>query len=266
MKKLFILLISVATFVSCSDPEAVTYNDSKTFVGFENDVYNLGIPRDLSTTIDIKFASSSVSSVVRTYNVSVINEVSDADPRTYSVPATFTIPANSRFGTLTISGTDGGLVDATVKKFVLKISGFGPKETADSDILTIYVFEFCPVDPDTFPGLFSSTTWWNGPGAVDEVIMGAAEGSIEVVNFFSDDAANPNFVIKYDVNNKITFTERNTGYFDALNGGFRWARLSTDPTKVSEIDACTGRITVWVNYFIPNIGSFGDKQEVFIKQ
>lgn len=254
MKKLFILLISVASFISCSDPDEVTYNDSRTFVGFENTVYNLRVPRDASTVLNVKFASSSVSNVVRTYNVSVITDVSDANPATYSVPATFTIPANERFGTLSITGTDNGLIDATVKKIVLKLSGLGAKETADTDILTVFVYEFCPVVVADIVGLYDSQTWWLDGAAVNEIVAGPTPNTLTILDFF--DGPDGDFVITYDEDNKVTFPTRRTGQL-YQGGPDIMIRMSASPTQVSEIDACTGRITLWIDYYVPGVGGWG---------
>ncbi|WP_447634941.1 hypothetical protein [Flavobacterium microcysteis] len=263
MKKLFILLISVASFISCSDPDEVTYSGNPTFVGFEQNVYNLRVPRDLSLTQDIKFASSSVSSVARTYNVTILSDVSDADPATYSIPTTFTIPANERFGILRVTATDNNLIDATVKKVVLKLSGLGEKETTDSEILSIFIYEFCPIVVSEFSGLFDAETWLRQGGSTHQIDGGTAENTLIIDDFFLD--SNPDFVITYDDNNKVTFASRKTGRL--YQGNDIYARMSTSSAQVSEIDACTGRITLWVEYYVPALnGTFGVMQEVFQKQ
>ncbi|MDQ7960031.1 hypothetical protein [Flavobacterium lindanitolerans] len=263
MKKLFILLISVASFISCSDPDAVTYSDKQAFVGFENDVYNLRVPRDASTELDVKFASSNVSNVDRTYTVTVLEDISDADTRTYSIPSTFTIPANQRFGTLRVTGTDNGLVDATVKKVVLKLSGLGANESSDSEILTIFVYEFCPIVVDDIVGLYDSQTWWLDGPATNEIVAGPTSNTLTILDFF--DGPDGDFVITFDENNKVTFPDRRTGVLYQGGPDIK-ARMSSSPTQVSEIDACTGRITLWIDYYVPGVGGWGAQQEVFIKQ
>ena len=144
-KKLFILLISVASFISCSDVDGVTYNDSSTYLGFQASTYNLPVVVNSSSTVDIKFVASSKSNVARTYNLSVVTEETNADPLTYSVPATITIPANSYEGVATITGTDNGLLDFVVKKLVLEVSGLNAKESTDTERITINMYEVCPL-------------------------------------------------------------------------------------------------------------------------
>ncbi|TPD65764.1 hypothetical protein [Flavobacterium microcysteis] len=261
MKKLFILLISVASFISCSDPDEVTYDSKKTFVGFENTVYDLRVPRDASTVLNLKFASSSVSSAVRTYNVSVITDVSDANTATYSIPATFTIPANERFGTLAIAGTDNGLVDATVKKFVFKLSGLGANETTDNDIITVFVYEFCPVVAADFAGTFDSNTWFLDGPAVNEIVAGTDPNTIVITDFYDTP-----FVLTYDEDNNITFPPKDTGLTNGPGGPAIWARMSASPTQVSGIDGCTGRMTLWIEYYTLTGLTAGVQQEVFVKQ
>lgn len=263
MKKLFILLISVASFISCSDPDEVTYSGNPTFVGFEQNVYNLRVPRDLSLTQDIKFASSSVSSVARTYTVTIMSDVSDADPATYSIPTTVTIPANERFGILRVTATDNNLIDATVKKVILKLSGLGAKESTDSEILSIFIYEFCPIVVDEFSGLFDAETWLRSGGSTHLITGGTEENTLVIDDFFLN--SDPDFVITYDENNKVTFPERITGRL--YQGNAIHARMSSSSAQVSEIDACTGKITLWIEYWVPALnGTFGVMQEVFQKQ
>ncbi|MBC8645415.1 hypothetical protein H9W95_19440 [Flavobacterium lindanitolerans] len=95
-----------------------------TYVAFEKAAYNLPIPVNSSTSVDIKFVASNKSNVARTYNLTVVAEETNANPLTYSVPATLTIPANSYEGIATITGTDNDLVDFAIKKLVIQCQVF----------------------------------------------------------------------------------------------------------------------------------------------
>lgn len=264
MKKFLIILIIFIGLVGCSEEEQAKYNDSKAFVSFQSNVYDLKIPLDSSKDLPLVLESSNIVDYDRTYQVSIVDSETDANPATYSLPSTVTIPGGSYTGNLIISGTDGGLVDANVKKLTLTISGFQSNESFDTDKLVINIVEFCPVILDEFLGGFSSETWWNGPN-VNEVIAGAEPNTLEITDFFTDDSVNPNLKFTYDPdnNNAINFVERPTGFVGAQ--GPIWARISSSPSNVSSVDACTGRIGIWINYFIPDVGSYGDKNEVFVK-
>lgn len=265
MKKVLILLLSVAAFVGCSDVEGVTYNAGSTFLAFDQSSYNLPVNVNSSSTINIKFVSSSISSVARTYNLSVVSEESNANPLTYNLPATVTIPANEYEGTLTITGTDNNLLDATIKKIVFKIEGLSASESTDTEEVTVNIYEVCPLDLATFEGDFDAATYWLG-ASTHYVAAGATPNTLQIEGFWEDNATAPNFIVSYDADNVVTFLDQNTGYYSTANGGFIWARMSTVAANVSVINPCNNTISIWVNYYIPGVGSFGDKLEVFTKQ
>lgn len=264
MKK-FILIFAVALgMAGCTADDQATYSDDKAFIAFKSNVYDLKVPINASNSVDLVLQASNKVSTDRTYSVELITSETDANPATYSFPATFTIPANSYTGNLTVTGTDNSLVDANIKKLTLKVSGYGVNESFDSDRVVVNIVEFCAVDLATFLGDFSSNTWWAGP-AVNEVIAGDTTNSLKIVNFFSDNAVAPDFILTYDPNNnnKVTFAEVYTGV--TTGQGPIYARMSTVPSNVSLVDACTGKLSLWVNYYIPNVGGYGDKNEVFIQ-
>lgn len=263
MKKLFILLISVASFISCSDVDGVTYNDSSTYLGFQASTYNLPVVINSSSTVDVKFVASSKSNVARTYNLSVVAEESNANPLTYSVPATVTIPANSYEGVVTITGTDNNLLDFVVKKLVIQVSGLKSNESTDTEKITLNIYEICPLVIDDFVGTFNGNLyyWDNGPY---EIIEGSAPNTIEVVDFFPS-TTNPNLVLTYDANNNVTFADQSTGFYDD-NGGILWLRMSAASFGPSKIDPCTNKITLKVKYHIPSLGgAYPDGEDVFTK-
>lgn len=265
MKKILLGFMALTTLIGCSDLEDVKYDDSQAFVAFQRTVYDLKIPLNSTKALDVIFEASNKVDFDRTYQLEIVATETDANPATYTFPSTMTIPANSYTGTLTINGTDGGLVDANVKKLTLRVLGLGDNESTDSDKVIINILEFCPVVVDEFVGDFSSTTFWNGPGV--HVVSENGENAFVIEDFFTDDAENSGFEFTYDPenNNTISFEERNTGYFSAANGGYIWIRMSTNSANVSSVDACTGKIGIFVNYFIPSVGSYGDQNEVFTK-
>lgn len=267
MKK-FILIFAVALgMAGCSADDQATYSDDKAFIAFKSNVYDLKVPINASNSVDLVLQASNKVSTDRTYNVELITSETDANPATYSFPATFTIPANSYTGNLTVTGTDNSLVDANIKKLTLKVSGYGVNESFDSDRVVVNIVEFCAVDLATFSGDFISSTWWAAPNVnnVNEVIAGDTPNSLKIVNFFSGNAVAPDFILTYDPNdnNKVTFADTYTG--ESISQGQIWARMSAAP-NTSSVDACTGKINLWINYYIKgtNLG-YGDKNEIFTK-
>lgn len=142
--------------LSCDESvEEVIYNgnpnENRTFISFPANVYNLPVTIDDTGSLDIILNSSTLSSSDRTFNVTLNTdpEITTADPATYTLPSTVTIPANSYQGTLTISGADNGLVDATIKQIVFNLTGLSDRDDIDNDEVIVNVFEVCPV-PDTY--------------------------------------------------------------------------------------------------------------------
>lgn len=155
MKTIFKLLLLALVFTSCEDVEPTVFNGNNesndSFLSFSQSVYNLTIERDGVGELEVVFNSSTVSSSDRVYNIEVDAGEGDlaANPATYTVPATVTIPAGEFQGTMIISGVDGGLVDAVIKNFSISITNLDEEtEYMDSTSATINVYEVCTVFAD----------------------------------------------------------------------------------------------------------------------
>lgn len=165
MKTFFKILLLAVLFTSCEDVEPAIFNGNDTandtFISFSSTSYSLPIERDLTGSATVILNVSTVSPVDRTYNVEVIvgNLPTSANPATFSVPSSVTIPAGEYQGFLEITGTDGGLVDANVKDFTIKISDASlTTEHMDAEELTtnIKVFEVCALQSE-FIGTYMLT-------------------------------------------------------------------------------------------------------------
>lgn len=258
MKKFLILIFAATAFVSCSDIEGVTYNDSQAYVAFSEPVYNVRVPLDSSISLEAEIVASNKVDYDRTYQLTLLESETDANPATYVIPSTVTIPANSYVGVVTITGTDNGLVDSNVKKLTLTIGGYAENESTDLDKVVFNIFEFCPVVVDEFVGDFLSVTWWNDGESVQVISEGSAPNTLVIEGFYSED-----FVITYDPlnNNNVTFDEMYTGV--TIAQGEIWATLGD---AESYIDACTGNITLSINYYIKGTTlGWGDQNEVWTK-
>lgn len=151
--KITLLLGVLLSVMSCDETiDPVIFNgvesENRTFLTFANSTANLPITIDDTGSVDLILNASTMSSTDRVFNISLDSE-SNADPSTYTLPNTVTIPANSYQGVLTITGVDNGLVDATVKQIIFSLSDL--PETVDLDLnrIVVNVFEVCPV-PDTY--------------------------------------------------------------------------------------------------------------------
>ncbi|OIQ21059.1 MAG: hypothetical protein BM557_04700 [Flavobacterium sp. MedPE-SWcel] len=155
MKTIFKLLLLALVFTSCDDVEPTVFNGNNesndSFLSFSQSVYNLTIERDGVGELEVVLNASTVSSSDRVYNIEVDPGDTDsaANPATYTVPTTITIPAGEFQGMMTISGVDGGLVDAAIKNFTINITNLDAEtEYMDSESATINVYEVCTVFAD----------------------------------------------------------------------------------------------------------------------
>lgn len=171
MKKILNILpiFLLLGFVSCGEHENDIYKgniNDFTFLSFDKTVYDLAIAIDGEGEVVIPLRSSVTSSSDRTYSLEVIAEDSTADPQTYNLPASVTIPANEYVGNIVITGQDLGLVEITPKSFVFKVAGLNEKEFMDNSQITVRVYEFCPIPENAFTGnylLEEITPFVDGP-------------------------------------------------------------------------------------------------------
>ena len=106
MKKITLLLfafIAMFSLNSCEDnvdPSGVNY------VTFESATYDFGVDIGASNTNDIKIYTANITGSARTFTVNVVAAGTSADPASYVVPTTVSVPANSNVGTLSITVSD----------------------------------------------------------------------------------------------------------------------------------------------------------------
>ncbi|QYJ68459.1 hypothetical protein [Flavobacterium litorale] len=155
MKTLFKLLAIALIFTSCEDVEPVIYNgdptQNDTFLSFSRSVYLLPVVQNNVGETTVTLNSSTVFDTDRVYNIEVElpDNSSAANPDTFSLPSTVTIPAGSYQGTFVINGTDNGLVDETVKTFTISVTNVDEtSEFSDSLTATVNVYEVCPLQDD----------------------------------------------------------------------------------------------------------------------
>ncbi|RAJ14454.1 hypothetical protein [Olleya aquimaris] len=140
MKNFKLILLTFATaalfFTGCEDElEAPGTN----YVTFEQD-RTLEVVPDGTSTFDVMVYSANFEGSDRTFTVQV-SDASTADPSTYNVPSTVTIPANSNVGKLQVTATDVDLDLANAKTVILNLVG-GDGLSVDNGI-TLSLLEQC---------------------------------------------------------------------------------------------------------------------------
>ncbi len=188
MKKIFKILpffILVAFISSCEDNEGdIHYEDVNKFtlLSFDQSAYRLNVVIDSTGTLTIPFRASAISSVDRSYNIEFVEEGSTADPLTYNLPSSVTIPANEYSGDIVITGQDLNLVDLTPKPFLFQVTGLGETEFIDNDIITVSVVEVCPLS-SAFTGNYVVTPMVSGLPPGDPFQAGSVVTLTEVNEF-----------------------------------------------------------------------------------
>lgn len=170
MKNIYRLLlvgILIMGYHSCDETiEPVIYDGNsetnQTLLSFPATIFNLPVAIDDTGSVTITLNSSTKSSTERTFNISLINEAdvedpetdpfTTANPLTYTLPSTVTIPADSYQTTITINGEDNNLVETAAKQIVFQLEGLSESDNMDNNLVIVNIFEVCPVPAGTFSG------------------------------------------------------------------------------------------------------------------
>lgn len=191
---IFALVVS-SLFISCEDRENVTFDseNGQTLVNFGTSSTDLQIAIGSTGNITVPVTVSTSSASERTFNVSVVEDLSTASPTSYSF-GNIVVPANSFNGTLSITGTDDGVITTTPEPLVLAVESVNGS-VSDGN-LTVNILQICPIDASFFlgdytvttitPGVFGASTY-GGNGNVVTLEVGASALAREfTANYFED--------------------------------------------------------------------------------
>ncbi|WP_298154408.1 hypothetical protein [Flavobacterium sp.] len=269
MKTIFKLLIASVFFASCGEADTAVYDgtsDSQTLLSFSNAVYTLPVLVNATGELEVTLNSSTVSNVDRVFNISVISEESSADPATYSVPSTVTIPANSNKGVLVVHGMDVGLEDPKVLTISFATNADG--QVFDANKAIINVTQVCPVDRDSLLGTYAAV---ETPGPYNYTVIaeaGDAPNELVLRNIWDvDPNSRTSVFVSEDPNNTvITFPPYldNFLYVNATYGN-AYVDVRDAALDPSSVDACTNVITLNFRVTVA-AGSFDASKVVLTKQ
>ena len=150
---LILTILSVFVFDSCKDQIAGT--DFIDYVSFEVNTPTIIVEQGGTTNFDVHVYTTQISGSDKTFDVEVISSATTANPETYSVPATVTVPAKSNEGALTITVKDDNLGQDPVK-LGLRILGADGLYTGNNANLTI--LKHCALNINDFVGAYSGDT------------------------------------------------------------------------------------------------------------
>lgn len=161
--KLIFSLVLITGFYSCDETvEPTIYNGdestNRTFLSFPATIVNLPVAIDATGSVTLTLNSSTKSSTDRTFNINLVNEAdieegddspfTTANPLTFSLPSTVTIPADSYQASITIMGMDNNLVEPASKQIVFKLEGLSANDDMDTNQVIVNIFEVCPIVAD----------------------------------------------------------------------------------------------------------------------
>ena len=256
------LLVIGASFTSCTDND----KGQRVYNGDSLLTFNKGISKDVFvfsgtgyTEIEIDYGV--LKAVAGTHTVSLVadTETSTAVEGTdfEVINTTDELTDGETTGKFTVKFLEGAAMQSG-KVVNFKLVSPTLDATFSNSTYKVRVSLSCTIA--SFTGNFTGVSWWLGNSS-HAVVVGPTAGTIQINDFWEDNATAPNFIVSYDDSFVITFAAQNTGY--VASQGPIWARMSTDATKVSTLNPCTRQMTVWVNYYIPNVGSYGNKEEKF---
>lgn len=170
MKKitqLLFLLLTLTFFVSCEEDTPTPLGTN--YVTFESTSYTFGVDIGSSNTREVKVYAANITGSARTIGVSVVASGTTADPASYTVPTSVTIPANSNVGTLSITVSDTN-ISSTGETIEIAFDAVAGQFSGANIVLSVR--QVCPTNPIeleiTFDNYSGETSWdlKDGSGAV----------------------------------------------------------------------------------------------------
>ncbi len=189
MKKLtyILVLLTIGAFLnSCSDEPEFTKNLN--FASFEFSPVNVVMEKNSTVDRTVKVYTTQVTNSDRTFTIQVLSDLTTADPGSYTVPASVTVPANSNVGEFTVSMSDVN-IPATGVELVLGLESEEVLYTGSD--LTINMQLLCPFAIEDFVGDFIITEAGYGDYATTITLDPDVPNRIWITNFwdYTDDLA-----------------------------------------------------------------------------
>lgn len=265
MKKILFLLVGCLLFFACKDAEADIY-EGDSMLNFNKGVSGNGFVLNSQTYSDYKISYGSIKAVEGNHQVKLVTDASNSTAvqgTDFDIlnNATDDLSTGETGGEFTIRIYKAPAVQAG-KTAVFKLQSGSLVNAGFDQTFTLNMSLTCPVT--SFVGNFTNTeSWWNNPGGAFQVVENPAVANQLLVKDFWD--VGKDLVLNY---NPTTFVvsvpDQSTGYFVAQYNGYIYARPSTDTSKISNFNPCTRQMTLYLNYYIPNVGSYGNQTEKFV--
>ena len=145
MKKkiIYLLLMTLPLLVVTSCEEDAIGTPDLNYITFEAGQVDLKVDKGSTNSANYKIYSSIMSDVSRTYSVTV-SDKSTADPVSYTIPTSITMPANSNVASLQIDVEDINIISSRV--LILKLEEKSGLFIGNDNEFTINLLRICVSD------------------------------------------------------------------------------------------------------------------------
>lgn len=142
MKKkiIYLLLMTLPLLVVTSCEEDAIGTPDLNYITFEAGQVDLKVDKGSTNSANYKIYSSIMSDVSRTYSVTV-SDKSTADPVSYTIPTSITMPANSNVASLQIDVEDINIISSRV--LILKLEEKSGLFIGNDNEFTINLLRIC---------------------------------------------------------------------------------------------------------------------------
>lgn len=170
MRKIYYLILgaflATCTFMSCEDSLEL---GKFSYVTFESTAYNFGVDIGGTNTRGIKIYTTDVTNSNRTFMVNVVSAGTTADPASYVIPPSVTVPAGSNEGTIEVTVSD---INVSTSGETIELAFSDEAGLFSSQNMILNVSQICSLNElkleitfDTYP---EETSWemYDGAGAI----------------------------------------------------------------------------------------------------
>jgi len=141
MKKiiyLFLTLLSFTFLQNCED----TYVPNLDYATFQSASETVTVVLNGTASFDVKVYTTNIMNSERTFSI-LIDDASSADPQSYSLPSSVTVPANTNEGTISINFSDNNISNSG-ETLILTLSSSDNAFVGKG--ITINIVRDCPSD------------------------------------------------------------------------------------------------------------------------
>lgn len=263
ISNLFYLLFIGLVFLSCRDNHTDPIYEGESLTHFNKGVLTTETIISGSSYKDVQISYGVIKAASGTNQVKLLVDqvsstaVEGTDFQILNNPDELT---NGELGgVFTVRLLESG-ASTVPKTIVFKLQSSTIKNAVYDQTFTINYSLTCPVS--TFVGDFTnSQAWWWSPGGVFTIEESTTTANQLLVKDFWD--AGIDMVLNYNPDTYVvTIPNQDTGYPYNASANI-WAKPSTDASQISSFNPCARTMTLYVNYYVPGVGQYGNKIEGF---